>query len=300
MEELMSDYDLIKRNARSALRGNWAISIALVLVINFLRDISIFFNGQNNYQDLMGNLIKRQLANLTLEVCISFLLSGVACIFLNMLRSGEFNLGSFKEGYKGSGRTFFTVLLMNVYIFAWSSLFIIPGIVATFKYSLTMYILRDNPELNPNDCISRSKELMYGYKGYLFGLYLSYLGWIVLSVISGIAVSLIVSKLFMINMIYAAVMISIIFMAPVHTYIKAGVTEFYRSRIGESGIEIGASKYYASSEGYNNNMSGFAASYADKENMSHSYKDEDNLNPYNRKEEYKGNFEDKEQKDDER
>lgn len=252
----MSDYDLIKQNARNALRGNWAISIALILTVNFFRDIRIFFSGQNNYWNLSGNLMERQLANLTLEVCISFLLSGVACIFLNMLRSGEFNFGSFREGYKGPGRTFLTVLLMNVYIVAWSLLFLIPGIVATFKYALTVYILRDNPELSPNDCISRSKELMYGYKGYLFGLYLSYLGWVVLAVISGIAVSLIVSKFFMINMVYVVVLISVIFMAPVHAYIKVGATEFYRSRIGENGIEIGASKYYADSEGYNNNMSG--------------------------------------------
>jgi uncharacterized membrane protein len=59
-------------------------------------------------------------------------------------------------------------------------LFIIPGIIKSFSYALTPYILKDNPDLKFNSAITKSREMMNGHKLELFTLYLSFIGWYLL------------------------------------------------------------------------------------------------------------------------
>jgi hypothetical protein len=68
-------------------------------------------------------------------------------------------------------------ILQIFFIILWSLLFILPGIVAFYRYRLAFYILLDNPETGPLQCIRRSKSLMDGYKTELLFLDLSFLGW---------------------------------------------------------------------------------------------------------------------------
>ena len=71
-------------------------------------------------------------------------------------------------------------ILMTVYTLLWTLLFIIPGIVAAYRYSMTYYILAENPELTASEAIERSVELMNGNKWRLFCLGFSFIGWHVL------------------------------------------------------------------------------------------------------------------------
>ena len=75
-------------------------------------------------------------------------------------------------------------LLITLYTALWLLLFIIPGIIAAYRYSMTYYILAENPELSASEAIDRSKELMDGNKYRLFCLGFSFFGWIILSVIT--------------------------------------------------------------------------------------------------------------------
>lgn len=59
---------------------------------------------------------------------------------------------------------------------------IIPGIIASISYSLAQYIMLDEPNLSPMDCIRKSKEMMKGHKGECFCLALSFIGWIILGI----------------------------------------------------------------------------------------------------------------------
>ncbi len=65
----------------------------------------------------------------------------------------------------------------------WSLLFVIPGIIAAYRYSMALYVLIDNPELGALECLRRSKEMMRGNKFKLFVLELSFIGWILLATI---------------------------------------------------------------------------------------------------------------------
>ncbi len=84
------------------------------------------------------------------------------------------------DGFKLYGKVLCVSLLSALYIFLWSLLFIIPGIVASYKYSMALHILLDNPNLSSSECLERSKELMNGHKAELFFLHLSYFGWYIL------------------------------------------------------------------------------------------------------------------------
>ena len=69
-------------------------------------------------------------------------------------------------------------LLIGIFTFLWSLLFIIPGIVKAYSYSMTYYVLLDNPELSVLDAIKESERIMRGYKMKAFLLDLSFIGWI--------------------------------------------------------------------------------------------------------------------------
>lgn len=72
-------------------------------------------------------------------------------------------------------------LLRSVYTLLWSLLFIIPGIVATYSYAMTDYILAEHPELTAGEAIARSKQMMEGNRWRLFCLHISFIGWAILS-----------------------------------------------------------------------------------------------------------------------
>ena len=73
---------------------------------------------------------------------------------------------------------------MIILIFLWSLLLLIPGIIKSFAYAMTPFVLVDNPELSCYEAIKRSQELMKGNKWRYFLLALSFLGWILLGILS--------------------------------------------------------------------------------------------------------------------
>lgn len=74
-------------------------------------------------------------------------------------------------------------LLQILFIALWSCLFIVPGIVAYYRYRQAFYILLDNPDSSPLECLRQSKSMMAGYKLELFFLDFSFLGWAVMDLI---------------------------------------------------------------------------------------------------------------------
>ena len=113
------------------------------------------------------------------------LLYGYNVAFLNFKRTGEdVRIENLLDGFKDYGRVFLTNLLQNIYIVLWTLLLIVPGIIKSISYSQTFYVLKDNPELKNNAAIERSMAMMEGHKMEYFCLMLSFIGWILLSVLT--------------------------------------------------------------------------------------------------------------------
>lgn len=73
---------------------------------------------------------------------------------------------------------------MTLKIALWTCLLVVPGIIMSFAYAMTPYILAENPELSAWDASTRSREMMKGHKFDLFYLYLSFIGWGILAVLT--------------------------------------------------------------------------------------------------------------------
>ncbi len=87
-------------------------------------------------------------------------------------------LSPFRSGHYGN--VVLTMFLMNLYIFLWMLLFIIPGIIKTYEYFMVPYILAENPGMDRREAFAISKRMMDGEKWNTFVLGLSFFGWIVI------------------------------------------------------------------------------------------------------------------------
>jgi uncharacterized membrane protein len=77
-----------------------------------------------------------------------------------------------------------TMLLTKVYIFLWSLLLIIPGIIKSYAYRMVPYILADNPNIGVEEAITLSNNMTRGYKFDMFVLDLSFIGWYLLGTLA--------------------------------------------------------------------------------------------------------------------
>ena len=80
----------------------------------------------------------------------------------------------FDGNYKNVVKTAF---MKDLFIWLWSLLFIIPGIIKAYEYRLVPYIISENPQMNYRDALAESKKLMAGNKWKSFVLDLSFIGW---------------------------------------------------------------------------------------------------------------------------
>ncbi len=94
------------------------------------------------------------------------------------------DLNCLKDGFGDYKKSVVTLLLRDVFLALWFCLFLIPGLIKSYSYMMVPYIVMDNPELSPKEVITRSREMMNGNKWRTFCLDLSFIGWILLTIIT--------------------------------------------------------------------------------------------------------------------
>ena len=112
------------------------------------------------------------------------LIVGFANAFLKLLVQGDDALteNMYRIATKNYWHKVWGMFLMYIFIFLWSLLLVIPGIVKSFSYAMTPFILEERPELSANEAIDHSRAMMKGHKFDFFWLILSFIGWLILSV----------------------------------------------------------------------------------------------------------------------
>lgn len=91
----------------------------------------------------------------------------------------------YKEGIDNYGSYLVTGVLVNAFTVLWSLLFVVPGIIKALAYSQAKYVIHDNPRLKGKEAIEISKRMTNGFKGDLFSMYLSFIGWYILVGLTG-------------------------------------------------------------------------------------------------------------------
>jgi uncharacterized membrane protein len=95
---------------------------------------------------------------------------GLSIYFLKLIRKEEHSFDDAFSGFNHFGNALGVYFLSGLFIFLWTMLLIIPGIIKALAYSQTFYILADHPELGPLECITLSRRMMKGAKGKLFAM----------------------------------------------------------------------------------------------------------------------------------
>lgn len=95
--------------------------------------------------------------------------------------SGTYSFAFDSENFKGIISTMFR---RGIYVFLWSLLLIIPGIIKSYEYRMVPYLLADNPNLGSVEAITLSRDMMDGEKFNLFVLELSFIGWYILGALA--------------------------------------------------------------------------------------------------------------------
>jgi len=94
------------------------------------------------------------------------------------------DLGILFKGFENFVQAMVLWLLKSVFVFLWSLLLFVPGVIKAFAYSMSMYILEEDPTMDPMLVLKKSADMMKGHKWALFCLYFSYIGWIILSILT--------------------------------------------------------------------------------------------------------------------
>lgn len=193
---------MLKTNARAALKKNYVNVVIASLIFAFISGAfgssSAGNRGASSFT--AGNLSKDFISFLTMILGIIIII-GIIGILLTIFVFNPLKVGiqkffienhysnsglssllwAFKTNYSNTVKTMF---LMQVYLFLWSLLFAIPGIIKSYSYRLVPYILADNPDMNSDDAITLSREMMNGQKFEVFVLDLSFFLWWILSSIT--------------------------------------------------------------------------------------------------------------------
>lgn len=109
---------------------------------------------------------------------------GTARFFKRNLERSDTRFSTLGEGFSDFGHVFVTLLLRGVFTLLWTLLLIIPGFVKAYSYRLVPYLVKDEPDLSPLETLKLSEELMRGNRWKAFVLDLSFLGWVILGVIT--------------------------------------------------------------------------------------------------------------------
>lgn len=178
----------LKDKALNDLKGNWtqpvlASLVYMVIAIIFSGDPSAFNSSnvgmQQNFTTWNGICLLVSLFFI-LPMAYSYML-----IFLDFIRGEKEKLvGKLFGFFKNYGRAFGTAFMVMLYTILWSLLLVIPGLIKALAYSMSFYISKDHPEYSIDECIEASKRMMDGHKWELFVLELSFIGWILLSILT--------------------------------------------------------------------------------------------------------------------
>ncbi len=166
-----------KNQALADLNGNWGTAAVVTLIYLLL---TAFASEGFNFFGTPGLIVGSSVVWHIVCMPLSY---GFTVMFLDFIRKqDDLTIGKMFEPYaRDLARVLTTYLLMYVYIILWMLLLIVPGIIKSFSYAMTPYILKDNPELANNSAIEKSMQMMNGHKMQLFWLYLSFIGWAILS-----------------------------------------------------------------------------------------------------------------------
>lgn len=174
-KQLKADVKTLLADAQVSPKAMTALYLALLLVISLVDE---WAGGGQAVTDrnLLGIFVY------VLAALLNAILSAGFVLYCMAVRRGErAEYLTLFDGFSFVGKIIALELLTSLFIILWSMLFVIPGIVAAYRYHFALYNLCENPGIGVMEALDMSKRQTWGYKSQLFILNWSYLGWELLS-----------------------------------------------------------------------------------------------------------------------
>ena len=197
----------LKQDVKDLFRGRWKDAILLNLVPTLLMltigvmgaivIVGIMNQPMDVAADYMPNYETSFSDNAgTAGGIISTLITvGISYTFLDWFRNPELTIHPFKNAFQVFTKKYFLrsvliYIIISIFTFFWTLLFIVPGIIKSLAYSQAYFIYKDRTNHSENekpsalDCITESRRMMDGHKWEYFKLQLSFIGWGLLSILT--------------------------------------------------------------------------------------------------------------------
>lgn len=167
-KQLKNDTRTLLKDAQVSPRAMFALYAGLTLALNMLTYI-----GSSG---MLSTFI-----SILVSLVNTVLLSGFTLYCMAVFRGERAEFLTLFDGFSFAGKVIALNLLMILFVSLWSMLFVIPGFIALYRYRYALYNLYDNPDISVFAALEMSKRQTMGYKGQLFTLDLSYIGWFILA-----------------------------------------------------------------------------------------------------------------------
>jgi len=195
-----------KSEAKRALNGKWqtfSVCVLIFTAINLLfnaptliqeiTELVSYLSDEALYEPSLTTDIRKSLLSDVLlpffrllyqALLLPHLSFSLRAIALNVTGNKEIKVSDIFNGFKNYSNVLLLYLLETLNIFLWALLLIIPGIIKEISYSMSHFIMAENPDMSPSEVLKESEELMEGHKLDYFILQLSFFGWNILSVLT--------------------------------------------------------------------------------------------------------------------
>lgn len=178
----------IKSRAKEALKGHYWYVFGVSLLISVISGLASSI--LNLVLRLGGDSDAAIIICAVLYIAVVLfvlipLSTGMTRFFINFCKGNEPQVNDIAYIYKnGLGNVIRISIIEAVYIILWSMLFIIPGIIKTYQYFMIDYMIAENPQLDRKRAFEITKAAMKGNKWRTFVFGLSFIGWILLCMVT--------------------------------------------------------------------------------------------------------------------
>jgi len=250
----MFDIKELKRKTKEQLKGCYGVLFLCSIIYAFIngyceavtnqviQTLASFLNLEKlaNYLEAQNSidiaiiLVLLSLLIISLSLVLTLTLTGpftvsFSMIYLGITRGEKPRVTDLFKGFSVWGKAIILNLKIAGYTYLWTLLFIIPGIVKSFSYSMASYILVENEDMSATEALKESERLMKGHKLDLLQLYISFLGWFLLLMLVGM-LGIIFDWIFLSILV---VVLSFIWIGP---QVQVATANFYKQLKGDLDI----------------------------------------------------------------
>jgi len=168
-KQLKAETKVMLQSAQVSPKAMTTLYLGITLALNLLS----LFSGDSGILSVFVSV---------LISLMSLVLAGGFVLYCMAIRRGErAEFLTLFDGFSFAGKLIALHFVMSLFIILWSMLFVVPGIVAAYRYRFAQYNLFENPGIGAMEALDMSKKQTLGYKSQLLMLDLSYFGWALLA-----------------------------------------------------------------------------------------------------------------------